>query len=160
MNEPQVLPSFRRWMAAVSEIARAVNAAQPLDALLTRVAEQACTLLGFDYCAVMLADEARERVTVAGSCGLTPEYIALVSDEGSLTIHPPGSELDTPAARAFREGRTIAVPEVRSARAYGRLKLLAPALGYRSLVASPLRAPAEVTGLLVGYRESPHEFDD
>ena len=160
MNEPQVLPSFRRWMAAVSEIARAVNAAQPLDALLTRVAEQACTLLGFDYCAVMLADEARERVTVAGSCGLTPEYIALVSDEGSLTIHPPGSELDTPAARAFREGRTIAVPEVRSARAYGRLKLLAPALGYRSLVASPLRAPEEVTGLLVGYRESPHEFDD
>jgi GAF domain-containing protein len=160
MNEPQVLPSFRRWMAAVSEIARAVNAAQPLDALLTRVAEQACTLLGFDYCAVMLADEARERVTVAGSCGLTPEYIALVSDEGSLTIHPPGSELDTPAARAFREGRTIAVPEVRTARAYGRLKLLAPALGYRSLVASPLRAPDEVTGLLVGYRESPHEFDD
>jgi GAF domain-containing protein len=147
-------------MAAVSEIARAVNAAQPLDALLTRVAEQACTLLGVDYCAVMLADEARERVTVAGSCGLTPEYIALVSDEGSLTIHPPGSELDTPAARAFREGRTIAVPEVRSARAYGRLKLLAPALGYRSLVASPLRAPDEVTGLLVGYRESPHEFDD
>jgi GAF domain-containing protein len=111
MNEPQVLPSFRRWMAAVSEIARAVNAAQPLDALLTRVAEQACTLLGFDYCAVMLADEARERVTVAGSCGLTPEYIALISDEGSLTIHPPGSELDTPAARAFREGHTIAVPE-------------------------------------------------
>ena len=82
------------------------------------MAEQACTLLGFDYCAVMLADEARERVTVAGSCGLTPEYIALVSDEGSLIIHPPGSELDTPAARAFREGRTIAVPEV--ARPRGR----------------------------------------
>ncbi len=159
MNEPQVLPSFRRWMAAVSEIARAVNAAQPIDALLTRVAGQACTLLGFDYCAVMLADEAQERVTVAGSCGLTPEYIALVSDEGSLVIHPPGSELDTPAARAFREARTIAVPEVRAAPAYGRLKMLAPALGYRSLIASPLRAPDEVIGLLVGYRESPHDFD-
>jgi len=98
----------------------------------------------------MLADEAQERVTVAGSCGLTPEYIALVSDEGSLVIHPPGSELDTPAARAFREARTIAVPEVRAARAYGRLKMLAPALGYRSLIASPLRAPDEVIGLLVG----------
>lgn len=160
MDELQVLPSFRRWMAAVSGIARAVNAAQPLDALLTGVAEQACALLGFDYCAVMLADEARERVTVAGSCGLTPEYIALVSDEGSLFIHPPGSELDTPAARAFRESRTITVPEVRAAQAYGRLQLLAPTLGYRSLVASPLRAVDEVTGLLVGYRESPHEFVD
>ena len=72
MNELSVLPSFRRWMSVVSGIARAVNAAQPLDALLTGVAEQACTLLGFDYCAVMLADAARERVTVAGSCGLTP----------------------------------------------------------------------------------------
>jgi GAF domain-containing protein len=159
MDEPQVLPSFRRWMGAVSEIARAVNAAQPLGALLTGVAEQACTLIGFDYCAVMLTDDARERVTVAGSCGLTPDYIALVSDEDSLLIHPSGSELDTPAARAFREGRTIAVPEVRAARSYGRLQLLAPTQGYRSLVASPLRAADEVTGLLVGYRESPHEFD-
>ena len=160
MDELQALPSFRRWMGAVSGIARAVNAAQPLDALLTGVAGQACALLGFDYCAVMLPDEARQRVRVAGSCGLTPEYLALVSDEGSLAIHPPDADLDTPAARAFREGRTIAVPEVRAARSYGRLRLLAPKQGYRSLVASPLRVGGEVTGLLVGYRESPHEFDE
>jgi GAF domain-containing protein len=159
MNELQVLPSFRRWMSAVGDIARAVNAAQPLDELLTGVAEQACALLAVDYCAVMLADEDRERVLLAGSCGLTPEYLALVGDEGALRIHPTRSELDTPAARAFREGRTIAVPEVRAASAYGLLQQLAPTGRYRSLVASPLRAVDEVTGLLVGYRESPHEFD-
>ena len=92
MDEVQALPSFRRWMGAVSGIARAVNAAQPLDALLTGVAEQACALLGFDYCTVMLPDEARRRVRVAGSCGLTPEYIAMVSDEGRLTkaLSPDG----------------------------------------------------------------------
>ena len=86
------------------------------------MAEQACALLGFENCAVMLPDEARRRVRVAGSCGLTPEYIAMVSDEGSLAIHPPDAELDTPAARAFRECRTIAVPDVRAARSYGRLQ--------------------------------------
>ena len=159
MDEVQAVPSFRRWMGAVSGIARAVNAAQPLDALLTGVAEQACALLGFENCAVMLPDEARRRVRVAGSCGLTPEYIAMVSDEGSLTIHPPDAELDTPAARTSGTAMVRHSRNARAARSYGRLQLLAPKQGYRSLVASPLRAGGEVTGLLVGYRESPHEFD-
>ncbi len=33
---------MRSWTTAVSEIARAVNAAEPLDTLLSRVAERAC----------------------------------------------------------------------------------------------------------------------
>jgi signal transduction protein with GAF and PtsI domain len=58
-------------MSAVGEIARAVNAAEPLDGVLATVAEQACALIGFEYCAVMLAEPDREHLRVAGSSGLS-----------------------------------------------------------------------------------------
>ena len=60
MSVPEVPASLRSWMSAVSEIVRSVNAVEPLEKVLTRVAEQACELIGFEFCAVMLADERRE----------------------------------------------------------------------------------------------------
>ncbi|MGH7734429.1 MAG: helix-turn-helix domain-containing protein, partial [Gemmatimonadales bacterium] len=60
MSVPEVPASLRSWMSAVSDIARAVNAAEPLEEVLARVAGQACELIGFEFCAVMLADDQRE----------------------------------------------------------------------------------------------------
>ncbi len=153
-------PLVHTWLSAIGDIARAVNAAEPLDVILTRVADRACTLIGFDFCAVMLADPARERVTIAGWSGLSSDYIALISDEAALLIHPGAPGLDLPAARAFRERRTITVRDVAEpdAAIYGRLPRLASAQGYRSLLAAPLRGSDEVVGILVGYLEAPHEF--
>ncbi|MCU1666719.1 MAG: diguanylate cyclase [Pseudonocardia sp.] len=162
--------SLRSWMSAVSEIARAVNAAEPLQEVLTRVAAQACALIGFEFCAVMLTDPDGEWLQVAGWCGLSPDYLAQLSAEGSLQVHPSGPVLDTPAARACREGRTVTVPDVRAASDYGRLQYLAPTQGYRSLVAAPLPASEDdpttsvaggtgVAGVLVGYSVTAREFE-
>lgn len=162
--------SLRSWMSAVSEIARAVNAAEPLQEVLTRVAAQACALIGFEFCAVMLTDPDGEWLQVAGWCGLSPDYLAQLSAEGSLQVHPSGPVLDTPAARACREGRTVTVPDVRAASDYGRLQHLAPTQGYRSLVAAPLPASEDdpttsvaggtgVAGVLVGYSVTAREFE-
>ncbi|MBO0875238.1 MAG: GAF domain-containing protein, partial [Pseudonocardia sp.] len=159
MSVSEMSASLRSWMSAVSEIARAVNAAEPLEAVLTRVARQACRLIGFEFCAVMLADPARERLRVAGWSGLSPEYVALVSDDDSLLIHPPGPRLDTPAARAFREGRLVAVSDVRAAPDYGRLRRLAPAQGYQALLAAPLRGSDDLAGVVIGYSVAAREFD-
>ena len=137
MSVPEVPASLRSWMSAVSEIVRSVNAAEPLEKVLTRVAVQACELIGFEFCAVMLADERRECLHIAGCSGLTPDYLAQVSDGRSLRIHPPGTDLDTPAARAFREDRTIVVADVRQAPSYGRLRHLAPTQGYQAAAARP-----------------------
>ena len=151
MTVSQVPPSLRPWMSAVSEIARAVNAAQPLEDVLNRVAAHACELIGFEFCAVMLADESRQRLYVAGCSGLTPHYLARVSGGGSLQIHPPGAALDTPAARAYREDRAIVVPDVQDASRYGLMQDLAPAQGYQALLAAPLRGSGETAGVLVAY---------
>jgi DNA-binding LacI/PurR family transcriptional regulator/sugar diacid utilization regulator len=148
---------LRPWMSALDGVARAVNAGHQRDTVLKSIAGKACELLGFDFCAVMLADR-DDRLSVAGFDGLDARYLALVSDEGALQIHPQGAESDSPAARAYREQRTVAVPDTASATVYGRLGDLAPAQGYRSLLATPLREGGRVTGLLVGYLEEPHPF--
>lgn len=151
-------PMLRSWMSAVSAVARALNATHSTDAVLTLVAKRACDLIGFDYCAVMLADEQERDLVVVGFDGLSSAYVELVSDERALQIHPGGPAQDTPAARAFRERRTIAVPDTKSATVFGRLRDLAPAQGYRSLLATPLKQPGVVRGLLVGYLREPHAF--
>ncbi len=156
-----VSESLRSWMSAVSEIVRAVNAAEPLEAVLTQVAAQARVLIGFEYCAVMLADTGGECLRVVGWCGLSSDYVALLSGDGSLRIHPSGVVLDTPAARAYREQTTVAVADVRGASEYGRLQALAPAQGYLGLVAAPLPSSgkgAGPAGVLVGYAITAREF--
>ena len=158
MGVPEVPVSLRSWMSAVSEIVRSVNAAEPLERVLTRVAVQACELIGFEFCAVMLADERRECLHIAGCSGLTNDYLAQVSDNRSLRIHPPGPDLDTPAARAYREGRTIVVPDVRKAPSYGRLRHLAPTQGYQALLASPLRGSNDLAGVIVAYSVVARQF--
>ena len=158
MGVPEVPASLRSWMSAVSEIVRSVNAAEPLEKVLTRVAVQACELIGFEFCAVMLADERRECLHVAGCSGLTPDYLAQVSDGRSLRIHPPGPDLDTPAARAYREDCTIVVPDVRKAPSYGRLRHLAPTQGYQALLASPLRGSDDLAGVIVAYSVTARQF--
>jgi sugar diacid utilization regulator/GAF domain-containing protein len=158
MGVPEVPASLRSWMSAVSEIVRSVNAAEPLASVLTRVADQACELIGFEFCAVMLADERRECLQIAGWSGLTPDYLAQVSDGQGLRIRPPGPDLDTPAARAYREGRTIVVPDVGEARSYGRLRHLAPTQGYRALLASPLRGSGDLAGVIVAYSVTARQF--
>jgi GAF domain-containing protein/sugar diacid utilization regulator len=158
MGMPEVPASLRSWMSAVSEIVRSVNAAEPLERVLTRVAVQACELIGFEFCAVMLADERRECLHIAGCSGLTPDYLAQVSDGRSLRIHPPGPDLDTPAARAYREDRTIVVPDVREAPSYGRLRHLAPTQGYQALLVSPLRGSDDLAGVIVAYSVAARQF--
>ncbi len=158
MSVPEVPASLRSWMSAVSEIVRSVNAAEPLEKVLTRVAIQACELIGFEFCAVMLADERRECLHIAGCSGLTPDYLAQISDGRSLQIRPPGPDLDTPAACAYREDRTIVVPDVRKAPAYGRLRHLAPVGGYQALLAAPLRGSADLAGVIVGYSVIARQF--
>ena len=158
MSVPEVPASLRSWMSAVSEIVRSVNAAEPLEKVLTRVAVHACELIGFEFCAVMLADERRECLHIAGCSGLTPDYLAQVSDGRSLRIHPPGPDLDTPAARAYREDRTIVVPDVRKAPSYGRLRHLAPTQGYQALLASPLRGSNDRAGVIVAYSVTARQF--
>ena len=95
---------------------------------------------------------------MAGSFGLTADYVALISGDGSPVVHPSDPALDTPAARAYREHRTVVVADVLDDDRHGRLRLLAQAQAYRALVAVPLRASGGQLGVLVGYSVAPRVF--
>lgn len=152
------VPVLRTWMQAVSEISRAVNVAEPVDVILTRIADQARDLIGFDFCAVMLVNSAADRLEIVGSSGLSAEYVDELRDDSSLQIHPASSDADSPAARALRTNQPVAVSDVRrDVEVYGRLSL-SSLQGYNSLVASPLRGEEEPIGVLVGYSSAPRLY--
>jgi sugar diacid utilization regulator len=153
-----MVPVLRTWMRAVSEISRAVNMAEPLDKILMRVAALARELIGFDFCAIMLADNTSDRLDIVGWSGLSNDYITQLRNDNSLHIHPVSPEDDSPAARAIREAHTIAISDVhRDTEVYGRLSLSA-VQGYHSLVASPLHDSENPIGVLVGYSATPRRY--
>ncbi|MHD0307170.1 helix-turn-helix domain-containing protein [Rhodococcus erythropolis] len=153
-----IVPVLRTWMRAVSEISRAVNVGTPLDAILTQIADLACKLIGFDSCAVMLIDDASERLEIIGWSGLTEEYVDLFRHDSYLHIHPASPEADSPAARAFRDAVSIVISDAeRESASYGRLHLAA-LQGYRSLIASPLHGADTLIGVLVGYSAAPRIY--
>jgi len=149
--------SLRAWMSAVTDISRSVNAVKPLEVVLNEVAELGCTLVGFDYCGVMLDDTTHQMMEIAGSSGLRSSYLDLVRSEGLLKIHPPDSSSDLPATQAYREGRTIVIPDVLETN-NERLQRFAAAQSYRSVLTAPLRVANGTVGILMGYFGEPHDY--
>lgn len=58
---------LERWLDALAGIGEAVGSDEPVSDLLDRVARTACTLLGYDFCAVFLPDETGRALTIVGS---------------------------------------------------------------------------------------------
>jgi GAF domain-containing protein len=149
---------LREWISAVGDVVRAVNSAEPLDILLSRVAEQACRLGGFELCAVMVPDAVGDRLLASGSHGLTADYVDDLNRNRALVIHPDSPEHDTLVARAYRESRTLAVPDTACADRYGSTRRIATARGFAALLAAPLPTPAGPAGVLVAYSRTAREF--
>jgi sugar diacid utilization regulator len=142
------------WLTAVADVVRGVNAAEPLEVLLSRIAEQACRLVGFDFCAVMLVDPSGDWLQTRGSHGLSAEYVALLNREHVVVVHPA----DTVAAHAFRGAVTLAVPDILREREYAATRRLAVDQGFRALLAVPLAASTAPRGVVVAYSTAPREF--
>ncbi|MGH3341855.1 MAG: helix-turn-helix domain-containing protein [Carbonactinosporaceae bacterium] len=152
------LPSLRSWMSAVADISRAVNAAEPLSCLLGRVTEQACSLIGFQFCAVMLADDKGEQLLAEGWHALSADYVRHINTDRPLLVHPGSPEMDAPSARAYRKGVTVAVTDVTTAEQFGPWRDLALEQGYHALLAAPLRTGGASAGVLVAYSAVARQF--
>ncbi|MGE3256078.1 GAF domain-containing protein, partial [Pseudonocardia sp.] len=149
---------LREWMSAVGDVVRAVNDAEPLETLLCRIAEQTCRLAGFDLCAVMLPDATGAWLLARGWHGLSADYVADVNREHAIVIDADGTREETVAARAFREGVTLAVPDLAGADRYGQTRRWALRQGFAALLAAPLPGPAGPAGVIVAYSQVRREF--
>lgn len=158
VSEAVVRTSLRTWLGAVTDLARAVKVAEPLEVLLGRVAENACTLIGFDFGAVMLSDPSGERLLVQGSHGLSEAYVGRLNTDVALRLDTPDPGVDAPAARAVREGITVTADDIAGLPDFDRLRWLAEQEGYRALLAAPLLSGGAPIGVLVAYSARARAF--
>ena len=148
------VPPSERWLSALAEIGEAVGGEQPVTDLLDRVARTACTLLDYDFCAVFLPAHGGAALTIVGSHGLSPEYVAQVNADRPILLDVRGDQ-EAPTSLAFRTGEVVALGDIEQVPGFG-WGGVAHEQGYRALISVPLRRGAEVIGALNGYRAEPH----
>ena len=141
------------WMTAAADILRALNADEPREALLSRIARHTCALVRTDSCSVMLLDDTGERLVLTAGHALTERYRRDLEQQAPLLVHPSGRESDLPAARAVRERRTVVLRDVGATDVTWPWRELALTEGIRSLLAVPLGGldGRDLAGVLVGY---------
>lgn len=150
-------PTLERWLHALAGIGEAVGGDAPVAQLLNRVARTACTLLGYDFCAVFLPDDARAALTIVGSHGLSGDYIAQVNADRPILLDVHG-EGEAPTSTAFRTGEVVMLEDIELVPEFS-WGGVAHEQGYRALISVPLRRGGTIIGALNGYRAGPHSFD-
>lgn len=145
------------WLAALADIGEAVGGDTPVTAVLDRVAETACTLLGYDFCAVFLPTPDRTALTIVGSHGLSADYVAQVNADRPILLDVR-DESEAPTSIAFRTGEVVTVDDI-DRKPHFTWSGVAHEQGYRALISVPLRRSGAVVGALNGYRAGPHLFD-
>lgn len=156
-THPHGDPTLERWLHALAGIGEAVGGDEPVAQLLDRVARTACTLLGYDFCAVFLPDAARTALTIVGSHGLSGDYIAQVNADRPILLDVHG-EQEAPTSIAFRTGEVVTLEDIDLVPEFG-WGGVAHEQGYRALISVPLRRAGAIVGALNGYRTGPHTFD-
>lgn len=141
------------WLAALRTLSARAGAETDLAEVLCLVADTARTLLGFDFCGVLIPGEARDRLLVQGWSGLSDEYVRRVNSDRPIRL-----DSGSPSSRAFHAGEPVAIRDVRVEPEFALWAGVAQEQGYRAIVAVPLIAGTEVLGTLNGYYASVHTF--
>ncbi|WP_082698620.1 GAF domain-containing protein [Mycobacterium sp. GA-2829] len=158
MSSSTLKPDLARWLDALADIGEAVGGDEPVIDLVDRVARTACDLLGYDFCAVFLPTEDRRALTIVGSHGLSPDYVAQVNADRPILLDVRGAE-EAPTSVAFRTGEVVTLEDIETMPGIGPWGGVAHEQGYRALVSVPLRRAGAVVGALNGYSTGPHRFD-
>ena len=145
------------WLDAIAEITRAAGRGGPLDELVDLIAGATARLTGYDFCAVFVADAARQALLIQGSYGLSQRYVDTLNAEKPIPIRA-GDAGEGPSSRAFRSQRPTTVLDIHADAPSRRWEAVAAHQGYSSLVSVPVVACGEPFGLLNCYTVEKHEF--
>ncbi len=142
---------LRSWLQAVADVAAAANTAIEIRELLDIVAGNVTRLTDFEFCAVVLSEEADDTLKIVGASGLASDYISHVNED--LSIHKTdGHPMSSgPTTRAFRSARPVVVQDVSSDETFMPWREAAEKQGYRSLLCVPLISDHHVVGVLNAY---------
>ncbi len=128
---------------------------RPLEQTLDLIARRVTEIAGFDFCAIVLPDAAREHLHVAGAYNFPPRYL----DRANLVFANAINDLQlSPTARAFAEHRTVIVTDTLDDPTYAEWRPLAVEFGFRSIVCVPMTTHGRPVGVLNGYARHPHDY--
>ena len=154
-----VIHQVRPWLEAIAQISVAVNETAPLTDVLDTIASTICRLLGYDFGAVLLVDDAHERLLIRGSFGLSASYVASINSEKPIRVGH-GLYGEGPSSRAFRSRRPITVRDYQTDETVGAWAGVAVEQGFRSLISVPLIVSGQAIGTFNCYTRAIHVFSD
>src|SRR5688572_2155175 len=152
-----VRPELAAWLDGTCEFVRAVNRGLPLGDLLNLIAGTVAQLTSYDYCSVLLPDEAGEKLLIRGFYGLRPSYVTEVNAARPPLIRP-GELAEGPSSRAFRTQRPVALVDIRADVTCEGWEGIAAEQGYRSILSLPLVASEGSLGVLTCYTRECRTF--
>lgn len=144
------------WLQSVAEIGSAVNQGVSLDALLKVIAETACRLMAYDFCAITLPDPDKRVLLIKGSFGLSDGYIRHVNATHPIQLY--GVLNPAPSSQAFTRGVAVQVADTRTNPSFGPWGGVAQDQGFISMISVPLNAAGETLGTLNCYTKIAHSF--
>ncbi|MBT2513651.1 GAF domain-containing protein [Arthrobacter sp. ISL-30] len=148
----------RRWLDSVRAITQTVVTAQPLTDVLDLIAGTAASLMGYDFCGVLLPDASSRKLTIEGSSGLSSDYIAQVNANHPVLLDQDAA-FEAPSSRAFRTGRPVAIADIQAEPQFAPWGGVAKEQGYRSMISVPLLdSDHAVIGTLNCYRANIHDY--
>ena len=137
------------------EVARAITSSLDLQAVLERIVDQACLLLGTDRCALAVLE--------GGDVDPVIRFVALRGLSTQMTEHRPEHWRDGTTPAAIAERRPVWSPDLLSDKAFTlkpATRRLIETEGYRAVLSVPLLAGTRTLGAIVMYRNTPGPFSD
>ncbi|MEV6009763.1 helix-turn-helix domain-containing protein [Streptomyces sp. NPDC051976] len=152
---------WTRWAHAVAEIGR-VGSGDDADHVLDLIAERTTQLSGYDCCVVLQLDPESRSLHCVAASGVDRREIGVLEPVGRRS--PADVDGGLPAGttlRAFREGRTVEIPEAGLAADPDAVPEQVPTVGAESpaSIAVPLMADGSPTGVLCCYGRGPVSVD-
>lgn len=144
------------WLRALADIGAAVNHGVSLNELLDLIAMTACKLMSYDFCAITIPDAASRVLVIAGSYGLSADYIREINATHPVRLH--GVHTPSPSGQAFAMGVPVQVEDFGSNPTLVDWRSAARDQGFTSMIAVPLNSADETLGTLNCYTRSTHHF--
>ncbi|HZV53065.1 MAG TPA: GAF domain-containing protein [Candidatus Dormibacteraeota bacterium] len=143
--------------AVFQEVVQSLAGERPLRATLDMIVRHLSRLAGFSFCGIVLPDEDRTHVHLAGAFNFPDGYAERLDH---LFLRPVEDDAlaGAPTRRAFEQGRTVVVPDVTADSSFAPWLDLAREFGYRAMVSVPLHVQGQVIGVLNGYSQTARRF--
>lgn len=148
---------LRSWLDAAAELARAVNRGLGPAEVGSLAAGTVVHLTGYDFCSLLVPDQAGRHLMILGSYGLSAEYVARVNAERPPRI-TPGAAAEGPSSRAYRSQRPVVLVDICADPTCSEWEAAAVSEGYRAILALPLTGVGGVLGVISCYSRQAREF--